>query len=137
MDSAELFTEPDAGPETARQFDMDEVVGYVLLGGVLLSLALVASGLAWEWFARGSLALDYRLTGMNLFEFVVEEIRLAMHGAVRPRLLVNFGIVVLMLTPFLRVLASVVYFAAFLKNWKYTLFTSFVLIVLTYSLFLR
>jgi uncharacterized membrane protein len=137
MDPVELSTEPDAGPESTPQFEMDEIVGYVLLGGVLLSLALVATGLIWKWFATGSVALDYRLTGMNLFEFVVSEIRLALHDRVRPRLLVNFGIIVLMLTPFVRVLASVVYFAAFLKNWKYTLFTSFVLVVLTYSLFLR
>jgi uncharacterized membrane protein len=116
---------------------MDALVGYVLLSGVLLSMALVAAGLIWEWADTGSLALHYRLGGMNLFELVVAEIRLAGHDAIRPRLLVNFGIVVLMLTPFVRVLASVAYFAAFLKNWKYTLFTAFVLAVLTYSLFLR
>jgi uncharacterized membrane protein len=137
MCPAELSTKSQAEPDAARQFDMDEVVGYVLLTGVLLSLVLVAAGLAWKWFATGSLALDYQISGMNLFEFVVDEIRTALHGPVRPRLLVNFGIVVLMLTPFLRVLASVVYFAAFLKNWKYTIFTTFVLVVLTYSLFLR
>ena len=136
MDSPELLTDAEARQEK-EQLDMDALVGYVLLAGVLLSLVLVTAGLIWKWFATGSLALDYRLTGMNLFEFVVEEIHLAVHGPVQPRLLVNFGIVVLMLTPFVRVLASVVYFAAFLKNWKYTLFTSFVLVVLTYSLFLR
>lgn len=136
MNSPELITDAEARQEK-RQFDMDELVGYVLLGGVLLSLVLVAAGLVWKWFATGSLALDYRLTGMNLFEFVVNEIGLATRGAVRPRLLVNFGIIALMLTPFVRVLASVVYFAGFLKNWKYTIFTSFVLVVLTYSLFLR
>jgi uncharacterized membrane protein len=43
------------------------------------------------------------------------------------------GIGVLMLTPFVRVLASVVYFAFVEHNWKYTLFTAFVLSVLTYS----
>lgn len=124
-------------PGEAKQFDMDEVVGYVLLTGVLLSLVLVAAGLIWKWFASRTLSLDYQITGMNLFDFVISEIRTALHGPVRPRLLVNFGIIVLMFTPFMRVLASVVYFAAFLKNWKYTLFTTFVLVVLTYSLFLR
>jgi uncharacterized membrane protein len=42
-----------------------------------------------------------------------------------------------MLTPYLRVVASVVYFMAGLRNWKYAVFTGFVLAVLTYSLFLR
>jgi uncharacterized membrane protein len=74
---------------------------------------------------------------MNLFQFVVSEVHLAAIGQIRPRLLINMGIVVLMLTPFFRVLASVVYFLVVLKNWKYTVFTLFVLLVLTGSLFLR
>jgi hypothetical protein len=35
------------------------------------------------------------------------------------------------------VLASLLFFAFAEHNWKYTLFTGFVLAVLTYSLFLR
>jgi uncharacterized membrane protein len=42
-----------------------------------------------------------------------------------------------MFTPYVRVLASLFYFAVVARNWKYTLFTGFVLTVLTYSLFLR
>ena len=137
MGSTELYRQTDAGRETARQLDMDAVVGYVLLGGVLLSLALVTAGLIWQWIDSGSLALNYRLQGMNLFELMIAEARLTWQGAIQPRVLVNFGIVVLMLTPFLRVVASVFYFAAFLKNWKYTGFTTVVLVILTYSLFLR
>ncbi len=134
-------TQPPVGLQEeeaeARQWEMDTLVGYILLSGVLLSMALVAAGLLWRWMATGSLGIEYRLAGMNLFEVVLHDVRLALAGAVRPRMLVTSGIVVLMLTPFFRVAASVVYFAAVLKNWKYTVFTSIVLIVLTYSLFLR
>jgi len=132
--------EPSATVEAVqktRQFEMDMLVGYILLDGVLLSLGLIIAGLVWRVFRTGSLAEDYQIVGMNLFQFVIEEIRLAAHGAVRPRLLVNLGIVVLMITPFIRVAASVVYFIVALKNWKYALFTAIVLTVLTYSLFLR
>lgn len=116
---------------------MDGLVGYILQYGVLASLALVTIGLCWKWADTGKLRLDYRIAGMNLFQFVVSEIRIAASGEVRPRLFVNLGIAVLILTPFIRVAASMVYFMVVSKNWKYTLFTSFVLIVLTYSLFLR
>jgi uncharacterized membrane protein len=132
--------EPSATVEAVqktRQFEMDMLVGYILLDGVLLSLGLIIAGLVWRVFRTGSLAEDYQIVGMNLFQFMIEEIRLAAHGAVRPRLLVNLGIVVLMITPFIRVAASVVYFIVALKNWKYALFTAIVLTVLTYSLFLR
>ncbi len=121
----------------ARQLEMDVLVGYILLGGVLLSMALIIAGLLWKFIQTGGVRLEYELAGMNLFQFVVSEIHLAVLGQVRPRLLINMGIVVLMLTPFFRVLASVVYFLVVLKNWKYTVFTLFVLLVLTGSLFLR
>ncbi len=116
---------------------MDALVGYILQDGVLLSMGLIAAGLFWVWLRTGRLAINYNIAGMNLFEFVTQEIHLAVHGAVRPRLLVNLGIAVLMLTPFVRVAASVVYFMAVLRNWKYTFFTAVVLAGLTYSLFLH
>ena len=133
-------SESSAKLETARgkrQFEMDALVGTILQDGVLLSLGLILAGMCWRWLRAGGLALDYRIAGMNLFEFVTEEIRLAARGTVRPRLLINLGIAVLMLTPFIRVAASVVYFMGVLRNWKYTLFTAVVLSILTYSLFLR
>lgn len=123
--------------EEWRQLEMDVLVGYILLGGVLLSMALIVIGLLWKYIQTGGVRLEYELAGMNLFQFVVSEIHLAALGQIRPRLLINMGIVVLMLTPFFRVLASVVYFLVVLKNWKYTVFTLFVLLVLTGSLFLR
>ncbi|HEU5337565.1 MAG TPA: DUF1634 domain-containing protein [Terriglobales bacterium] len=123
--------------EQSRQLEMDVLVGYILLGGVLLSMVLIFAGLVWKYVQTGGVRLDYELAGMNLFQFVVSEVHLAVLREVRPRLLVNMGIVVLMLTPFFRVLASVVYFLVVLKNWKYTVFTLFVLLVLTGSLFLR
>jgi uncharacterized membrane protein len=123
--------------EESHQLEMDVLVGYILLGGVLLSMALIVVGLVWKYVQTGGVRLDYELAGMNLFQFVVSEVHLAILGEVRPRLLINMGIAVLMLTPFFRVLASMVYFLAVLKNWKYTVFTLFVLLVLTASLFLR
>lgn len=58
-------------------------------------------------------------------------------GALRPRVLINFGLAVLLLTPYVRVAASMLYVAVAERNWKYTAFTGFVFAVLTYSLFLR
>ena len=123
--------------QSAGQFGMDTLVGSILQDGVLLSVGLIVVGMLWRWLRTGSLEIDYQIAGMNLFQFVVTEIRLAVHGTVRPRLLINLGIAVLMFTPFVRVAASVVYFMGVLKNWKYTLFTAVVLAVLTYSIFLR
>jgi uncharacterized membrane protein len=81
--------------------------------------------------------LDYHIRGMNMAEFAIAEFRAFFDGQLRPRLFVSLGIVILMLTPFFRVAASMFYFVFGLRNWKYAVFTGFVLGVLTYSLFLR
>jgi len=64
---------------------------------------------------------------------VLGGIRRAATNDVGPRRLVNLGIGVLMLTPYLRVLTSLLYFLAS-RDWKYSVFTSVVLLVLTYSM---
>jgi uncharacterized membrane protein len=122
---------------TKPRLDMANLVGYILLGGVSLSIVLISAGLIWRWQATGQLGLEYSISGMNLFRFVLTDVRQLAAANVRARLLVNLGLAVLLLTPYVRVLASMVYFAFEERNWKYTLFTGFVLSVLTYSLFLH
>ncbi len=133
---SQLKIRVDSRP-ASRQLEMDALVGYLLLSGVLLSMGLILVGLGWRFVNTGHLSFDYSIKGMNLFQFVVNEIRFVLHGQLSPRVMVSSGIVVLMLTPYLRVLASMVYFIVVLKNWKYSIFTAFVLAVLTFSLFLR
>jgi uncharacterized membrane protein len=128
---------PPEEAQNGSHFDMESLVGYILLTGVLLSVALLVVGFVWRWMRVGSLQFEHSIVGMNFFEFILSTLRQMASQAFRPRLFLNMGIGVLMLTPFVRVLASVFYFALVDRNWKYTLFTSFVLSVLTYSLFLR
>ena len=121
----------------ATGFDMEVLVGYILLVGVLLSITLITIGVVWHWLATGQVGLEYSIAGMNLFEFVLADMRQVFMDTLRPRLFVNLGIAALMLTPYVRVLASMLYFAFVKRNRKYTVFTGFVFTVLTYSLFLR
>ncbi len=131
---------PVAAARPARRvlpFDMETLVGYLLAGGVILSMAFIAAGLIWNWVRTGSPALAYNIQGMNFFEFVLQDARQVLFGGFGPRRLVNLGIATLLLTPFVRVFASMIYFAVAAHNWKYSAFTLFVFSVLTYSLFLR
>jgi uncharacterized membrane protein len=118
-------------------FDMEALVGYLLAAGVILSMFFIAAGLAWHLVTTGDLALSYQVSGMNFFEFVLRDVQQIIVTGFGPRRLVSLGIATLMLTPFVRVLASMLYFAFAAHNWKYSAFTLFVLSVLTYSLFLR
>ncbi len=123
--------------QRARQLGMDELVGYILLIGVAISMVLITIGLAWRYAVAGTVSLDYHITGMNMAQFVLAELRAVKAENFRPRTFVSLGIMILMLTPLVRVAASMLYFMVSLRNWKYSLFTGFVLAVLAYSLFLR
>ena len=123
--------------QSSHGLDIESLVGYILLTGVLLSVALLVAGFVWRWARVGNLRFEHSISGMNFFEFVLSTLRQMTSETLRPRLFLNMGIGILMLTPFVRVLVSVFYFAFVEHNWKYTFFTGFVLTVLTYSLFLR
>jgi uncharacterized membrane protein len=122
---------------TTTRFDMEILVGSILQYGLLLSVVLLIAGLAWHWIATRQLGTEYLVAGVNLFQFLLADIRQAIAGSLRPRLLVSLGLAALMMTPYTRVMASLAYFAFVERNWKYTFFTAFVLVVLSYSLFLR
>ena len=51
--------------------------------------------------------------------------------------ILSLGIIILMLTPYIRVLSSWVYFLVKEKNTKYVVITLWVLVILTVSLYLR
>lgn len=123
--------------KTASGFDMETLIGSLLLIGVLTSLTLLVTGTVWHWFAYGNLRFHYPIKGTNLFEFLTGSLQQIGEETFRPRLLINLGLSVLLLTPYLRVLASMLYFLIAERNGKYTLFTLVVFAVLTYTLFLR
>jgi len=129
--------EPTAVTRIRPAFDMDLLVGTVLSAGVITSVLLLSTGLLWQWAATGRLGLDYALPRENVVRFIAGEVAGAVREGIGPVRVVNLGIIVLMLTPYLRVLLSVVYFALVARNFKYATITGFVGAVLTYSLFLR
>ncbi len=131
---ANVTSQPGADASASR---MEILVGYILLVGVLLSIVLIGAGLVWHYASTGKVGLVYSIGGMNLYHFVVNDFYQTVHPPLRPRLLVNLGIATLMLTPYVRVLASMLYFAFAERNGRYTVFTAFVFLVLTYSLFMR
>ncbi len=123
--------------EPGHGFDMEVLVGYILQVGVLVSMGLIAIGVLWRMINTGQPSFDYTLSGMNFFEFLLTDVQQVFLGAFRPRLFVNLGIATLMLTPYVRVFASMLYFGIVARNLKYTFFTFVVFAILTYSLFLR
>ncbi len=117
----------------ASGLEVETLVASVLIGGLAASVTLIAVGVLWLRASTGTFQLDYLLPATDVAAFILGDIRRAASPTVGPRRLINLGVGVLMVTPYLRVLASLLYFVV-ARSWKYSLFTAFVLAALTYSM---
>ncbi len=117
---------------------LEIVISYVLIAGVLASLICEMAGIILFYFFYGNLAVSHEshmfLQGANFFLFLTK----LFSGSSEPWpvAVMTAGITVLILTPYVRAILSVIYFAA-RRNWKYFLITLFVLTILTVSLLIH
>jgi uncharacterized membrane protein len=117
---------------------LENAISYVLIGGVLISMALEIAGMALFYRAYGHLAISQEqsvfIEGHDFFSFVYGEF--TRHTRVLPIAVMTAGIMVLILTPYVRVVLSVFYFVRY-KNVKYAVITLLVLTILSVSLALH
>ena len=118
---------------------LETVISYMLIIGVTTSLLLELAGIFFLWRLYGRLDISQDssmfIRGRDFFSFIFQQI--ATKQSAGPGIvLMTAGIIVLILTPYIRLVASVVYFAVE-KNIKYVVITLFVLIVVTLSLALH
>jgi len=117
----------------------EKVISYLLMTGVILCILLEVIGVALFYHDYGNLNISQQagvfVKGHDFFSFIYRQLHSG--SAVTPAILFMIaGIVVLILTPYLRVIASFLYFS-WQRNWKYVIITLFVLIVVTLSLTLH
>ncbi len=114
----------------------DRAIGYVLITGVVISLLVEAIGILLYYLSYRHFNISSERTlfiqGRNFFDFMIELFK-GDYAGKRAIFLMSVGVVILILTPYVRVLMSVLYFA-WEKNTKYILITLFVLVLLTISL---
>ena len=118
---------------------LETVTGYILISGVMASLILEIIGIVLLYRAYGHLGISqdvsFFIQGHDFFSFIYQQLT-QKHTGGMPILLLAAGIIVLVLTPYVRVIASVIYFG-WERNFKYLLITLFVLVVVTLSLTLH
>lgn len=122
-----------------KENGLENIISILFMVGVVISLLLETAGIVLYYFSYHSLEISSSdavfVRGHDFFGFIYQFIR-AGHTNGTAITLITAGIVVLVLTPFMRVLFSVAYFA-WEKNFKYVLITLFVLAVITVSLTLH
>jgi uncharacterized membrane protein len=114
----------------------EKAVSLILRAGVMVSVALEILGIVFFYHSYGDLNISEKkevfLYGKDFFRFVVG-LFYGGHGHRPGILLMTLGVTTLILTPYVRVIMSVLYFVRE-KNVKYALITLFVLVLLTMSL---
>lgn len=119
---------------------LEAVISYLLIAGVIISLVLEVVGTILYYRSYGNLALLFNrsnvmINGHDFFSFIYS----LFFGNGNQGAAIWFmtaGIALLILTPFIKVVVSVLYFG-WEKNFKYLVITLFVLTILTLSLSLH
>lgn len=116
---------------------LELVISYILIVGVIVSVALEAIGILSYYLLNRDLNIifqpQYALKGADFFIYSGATLQNLIQGNWTPFQILALGLVLLMITPYMRVVASVVYFGL-VRNLKYLIITAFVLIILTASL---
>lgn len=126
MDEQRANQEPQA--PLKRGADLESAAGYVLLGGLLLSLAFLVAGLVGHWIAGTAVARS--ISPRSVLSLLTGGLRGLASGPRTPSVLIELGLALLLLTPFARVLTTLGFFVA-RRDWKYAVMTAFVAAVLT------
>jgi len=118
---------------------LEKAISYLLIIGVVLSVLLEIAGIIILSRDLHSLAIressSVFIQEHDFFRFIYNFLRTG-HGDGAGIWLMTAGLIILILTPFLRVILSFFYFAL-KKDRKYVFITAFVLLALTLSLLLH
>lgn len=116
---------------------LDLVISYILIIGVVASVAIESSGIISYNHFNGNLNVlfqpEYALKGTNFFSYTLAAFQGLWGGNWSPFQILSLGVILLMITPYIRVVASVIYFAL-ARNVKYLFITLLVFVILTASL---
>jgi len=122
---------------TRRLPPLETLVFAILAGGLLLSVALILAGLTWEWILQGTLNTDHPAISAVNVRGLLESITAGSPEGLSPLILLSAGIAVLLMTPYVQVLAAMLFFTFRDRNYRFSAITGFVALVLTWVLFLR
>lgn len=110
-------------------------VSYVLIGGLALSVAVEIVGISALYVQTGGFDYQFssawQMSGPDFFSYASS--LLGSVGGLNPIAIMALGVVLLMLTSYARVFATMLHFA-FVRNLKYTMISLFVFVVLTITL---
>jgi uncharacterized membrane protein len=122
-----------------KENKLETIISVLLIVGVVTSVMFEVTGIILYFGAYGNTAVSQSsevfITGENFFAFIYQTFQ-NLFVSENALLFLTLGVIILILTPYIRAIASFVYFA-WEKNRAYVSITLFVIIVLTLSLALH
>ncbi len=125
------------------------MISYILIGGTIISLVLISTGLIIYYMPKGiestpHFTMKWQMSGNNLFAYVtslISKFHFLSNSApssfnINAIKIMALGLITLIMTPYVRVVASIIFFSL-TKNFKYVFVTGFVLLILTISLIMH
>ncbi|MEZ0290630.1 MAG: DUF1634 domain-containing protein [Sulfolobales archaeon] len=109
--------------------DLEKLLSLILIIGVIVGIILLVIGLTLYIYSHG-VSID--LTTTIAFYDVVEWI-LSLHTLELSRRIISIGLIIILLTPYTRAIASLIWFA-YHRDLKFVLFTTLVAVILTLSI---
>ena len=123
------------GPGSEEKLEM--AISYILMLGVGISVVVESIGMLNYYYMNGNLDITFQpelaLKGTNIFTYAGATIFKLLTGTWTPFSFLGLGVILMLMTPYVRVLASVIYFSL-VKNKKYLFITGIVLVILTVSM---
>lgn len=118
---------------------LETIISILLMAGVIVSLLLEIVGVIMLYHEYGTLAIsqspEMYVHGNDFFTFMFQQFS-GKSTEVPAIQFMTAGIIVLILTPYLRLIASTIYFGG-VKNIKFVFITFLVLVILTASMALH
>ncbi len=118
---------------------LETIISYILAIGVVVSVLFEVIGITLYYGSFGNLRISQDksvfISGQNFFAFIIDQTQ-HLFGVQNALLFITLGLIILILTPYIRALTSAIFFASE-KHYKYFLITLFVIMVLTLSLALH
>lgn len=115
-----------------RKYDLEDIISYILTFGTIFSIFLLSIGVIAYLVYIKEITLDWILKGENLFVALNNVLSNVFQNNISYTFMA-IGILMLMLTQYIRVIVSIVYFSL-IKDCKYVVITLIVFIILTLSI---
>ncbi len=122
-----------------KENKLEAIISVLLIVGVVLSVSFEVVGIILYFGTYGNVTVSQSsnvyIAGENFFAFIYQTLQ-NLFVSENALLFLTLGIIILILTPYIRAITSFVYFA-WERNRAYVLITLFVIVVLTISLALH